>query len=284
MIIDDKVKIKLNSKTIRNYIQRGYVGKIGDEIEVKIKDLTKGSHAIINTKCDICGYEKQQMYKTYNYSIQLSGEYHCFSCARKDAQRTCVKKYGGISPMCSKKVLKKREQGFLKKYGYVTNLMCEETKEKIRKTNLLKYGCENVSQNEKIKQKKKDTCLLNHGVVNPLKNSDIFFKQQVSSYKCKEYNGVFYRGTYELDFLIKYNDKYNITNGISVEYIYNGENKIYHPDFYIEEFNLIVEIKSDYTYGYNVDMNESKKKSCLDKGYNFIFIINKDYTELNKIL
>jgi len=111
MIVGDKVKIRLNSRTIKNYIKKGYDGNVGCEIEVKIEDLTKGSHVIINTKCDICGGEKLQMYKTYNNCIDLSDEYRCFSCARKVSQKTCIVRYGGVSPMCSKNVLKKREQG-----------------------------------------------------------------------------------------------------------------------------------------------------------------------------
>ena len=32
------------------------------------------------------------------------------------------------------------------------------------------------------------------------------------------------------------------------------------------------------------DINELKKKSVLKKGFNFIFIIDKNYTDFNKLL
>jgi len=56
------------------------------------------------------------------------------------------------------------------------------------------------------------------------------------------------------------------------------------PDYYLPDYNLIVEIKSSYTYNYDIEKNEAKKKASLENGYNFIFIIDKDYTEfINKI-
>ena len=55
--------------------------------------------------------------------------------------------------------------------------------------------------------------------------------------------------------------------------------KVYYPDYYLPEYNLIVEIKSDYTYKKELDKNICKRKSCVEQGYNFIFIINKNYDE-----
>jgi hypothetical protein len=43
---------------------------------------------------------------------------------------------------------------------------------------------------------------------------------------------------------------------------------------------LIVEIKSSYIYEREKKKNEAKKEAAINNGYNFIFIIDKDYTEL----
>ena len=64
-------------------------------------------------------------------------------------------------------------------------------------------------------------------------------------------------------------------NKHNTKYEYNGKEKYYHPDFFIEELNLIVEIKSDYYYDLYLEKNIRKKKSCIEQGYDFIFIINK---------
>jgi hypothetical protein len=52
----------------------------------------------------------------------------------------------------------------------------------------------------------------------------------------------------------------------------------------LPEYNLIIEIKSDYTFNKELKKNLSKQKACLDQGYDFIFIVNKDYTEFEKLL
>jgi hypothetical protein len=59
------------------------------------------------------------------------------------------------------------------------------------------------------------------------------------------------------------------------------------PDFYLPRYNLIIEIKSQYTYNYDIDKNISKKEGCVIKGYNFLFIIDNIFDEflqkINKI-
>ena len=80
----------------------------------------------------------------------------------------------------------------------------------------------------------------------------------------------------------------NILNKVSkvksVKYEFNNKEKYYHPDFFIEELNLIIEIKSDYYYNLHLEKNLCKQEGCIRKGYTFIFIINKDYTNfLDKI-
>jgi hypothetical protein len=54
--------------------------------------------------------------------------------------------------------------------------------------------------------------------------------------------------------------------------------------FFIPEYNLIVEIKSSYTYNYELDKNQIKKDYCIKNGYNFIFIIDKDYLYFDNLL
>ena len=59
---------------------------------------------------------------------------------------------------------------------------------------------------------------------------------------------------------------------------YTNKN-VYYPDFYLEEMNLIVEIKSKYTYECDYDKNILKRNGCIKNGYKFIFIIDKNYDE-----
>jgi len=44
------------------------------------------------------------------------------------------------------------------------------------------------------------------------------------------------------------------------------------------------EIKSDYIFNLAKEINELKRKSVLKNGFDFIFIIDKDYTEFYSII
>lgn len=92
---------------------------------------------------------------------------------------------------------------------------------------------------------------------------------------------VIYQGSYELDFLNKYFEKVNIKNGLTFKY--KNDDKFYHADFYLPDFNLIVEIKSSWVL--EMDKNiEKKKESVIEKGFEFILILNKNYDEFNMFL
>jgi len=160
-------------------------------------------------------------------------------------------------------------------------------RKKSNETCLEKYGVENVSQSDIIKKRKCETSIINYGVEYPSQNKDVFNKQQKSALRLIKYKNtdLYYQGTYELDFLDKYYDKLEISkNKKSIKYIYKNKIKYYHPDFYFDKLNLIIEIKSDYTLVKELDKNLAKQKSCVEFGYNFIFIINKDYSIFEDIV
>ncbi len=131
--------------------------------------------------------------------------------------------------------------------------------EKIKKTNLKKYGVENVSQNKKI-----------------------FEKQQKNAFYSRKFKNtnINYRGSYELNFLEKYYNIYSdLKNGDTIKYKFKEKDKIYFTDFYIPSLNLIVEIKNSYLAKKDAKILESKKHACLNFGYNFLMIIDKNYDE-----
>jgi len=107
-----------------------------------------------------------------------------------------------------------------------------------------------------------------------------------SSLKIKHYKNtdIFYQGSYEKDFLDNYYDKLNIQNGFSIYYEFENTNKIYHPDFYLPDLNLIVEIKGSNWHAMLLEKNRAKQKKCIKNGYNFLFIIDKDYSEFKTFL
>jgi hypothetical protein len=168
----------------------------------------------------------------------------------------------------------KKRETLMEKYGdekYNNNKARKETLKK-------KYGDENFNN----QKKKEETCLDKYGVRHSNQNSDVMVKIQKSAFKLKLHDGMnlYYRGTYEkhfLDFCVSNNIKIKDFYG---ELYYNHNEKIhrYYPDFYHEETNTIIEIKSKYTFECEYEINLLKEK-CAKEKHNFLFIIDKDYIE-----
>lgn len=229
-------------------------------------------------KTDICKNGKREicLEKYGKESYTQSDEF------KKKSKETCLKRYGKEYYSQTKESMERAEKTCLKKYKKRYYSQTNEGKEKVKKTSLIKYGKEYYSSSTECRNRVKETCLEKYGCEHPSQNPEIFKKQQLSGYRIKRYNNLYYQGTYELDFLMNFYDKLKIEKPKSIRYIYNDKTKIYFPDFYIPEYNLIVEIKSKYTYDLHKEINECKRKSVLENGYNFILIIDKDYTEFFK--
>jgi hypothetical protein len=189
-----------------------------------------------------------------------------------------------------------RKETFMKKYGVKSSFQSVNMKKIIQE----KYGVTNISQLEEIKNKKQKTCLKNHGVKagflntegcfkkygvrNFMQKEELFIKAQKSAKKILRFNSnLWYQGTFELDFLKKYYDRYpKIQRGPSIKYTLDNKNKIYYPDFYIPSLNLIIEIKSSYFLKKDLLINK-KKKATIDSGFNYIMILDKNYNEFNQL-
>lgn len=226
--------------------------------------------------------------------------------------------YGVSHPSILEEFELKKQNTNLEKYGVKHQMELNENISKIKEIKLEKYGDENYNNHDKSKMTKldkyddenynnHDKCkesklekyndeyynnrelfvknfIKKYGVSNPMQISEIYEKQQKSGFGLEYYNNISYRGTYELDF-IKFCElnKIKVSKPNTIKYIFEGNECNYYPDFYIEEFNMICEIKSDYYYKLDESRNICKKIYTEKSGYNFIFIINKNYDELKKI-
>ena len=97
---------------------------------------------------------------------------------------------------------------------------------------------------------------------------------------------LYYQGSYELDFLNNFNDKIKIENGKIFKYKIGLCEKKYISDFYLPDFNLIIEIKSEYTFSKSKgsEYNNLKRMSALEAGFNFLFIVDKQYDEFLNLI
>lgn len=144
MLITKTVKQKWNAKTKKHYVELGYTyTKMGDEFDCKVEDLTNGSQARIEYKCDYCGNICNKSYYWYTKSREYIKKDCCDNenCTTQKAQDTIKIKYG------------------------VSNVRdLDWVNEKIKETNIQKYGCENPFGNQGVQQKIKDTVLQKYGV------------------------------------------------------------------------------------------------------------------------
>lgn len=53
----------------------------------------------------------------------------------------------------------------------------------------------------------------------------------------------------------------------------DGKNHRYYPDIFIPKENLIIEVKSDFTFRYNQETNLLKEAATKNAGYNYRFMI-----------
>lgn len=305
MLLDKEVEIKMNSKHISKYKSLGYDCKVNEKVLIKIEHLSLYSKCEVNVSCDVCGKHNKINYTNYNKLIKKNGLYRCFECGKEKAKLTMIDKYGVDNPTKSneivkkiqekykekseeekKQMVKKQKETMFNKYGsWFTKT--ELYKEKILKSSLEKYGVEDYRSSEQFKSRVKKTLSERYGVdhvshisIKKIKNKKALFGKKINGFH--EKSELSYQGTYELDFLEKYHDKVNIEKIDPIKYKLNENTHYYHPDFYLPEFNLIIEIKSSYTYEYDLEKNLSKKEYSIRNGYNFLFIKDKDYSEFEK--
>lgn len=202
------------------------------------------------------------------------------------SKQTCLKNNGVKFPTKSKRILKIRNKNNMNKFGVEHYTQTDEYKMRVKETNFKKYGSEWYMSSDDFKGKSINTNLERYGVEYVMQNEDIFMKMQISGQKAKKHEetGLYYRGTYEKDFLdLCYRENICIEQGIRLHYKHENKNVYYFSDFYLREKNLVIEIKSKYYYNKYLDMNLAKMKCTKKLGYKFIFIIDKNYDKFMKI-
>lgn len=172
MLYTTKVVIKWNRSTCTYFKKLGYqFTKIGDEFEVKVEDLTEGTHTEIECICDYClqkGKETliKKPYRDYLKSRKIIAKDCCFRCQGIKEKECNLKKYGVTSTALIPEIKEKQKQTMIKNYGVENAGYSKEIREKIEKTNLEKYGFKNAMQNSEIREKANQTCLDKYGVKN----------------------------------------------------------------------------------------------------------------------
>jgi len=117
MLVNSKIKIKVNNRKVKYYKEKGYTNfKGGDEMIINIEDLPKNSHYIVDVICDRC--ETKDKIKYYNYVQNIiKGIYSCRKCSHHSIVESNLKKYGVRSTLELDDVKEKSKNTLIKKYG-----------------------------------------------------------------------------------------------------------------------------------------------------------------------
>lgn len=240
------VECSLNSKEVKEKSKKTNLEKYGNEDCRKTNFVVEKRIKTIYEKYGVNSYTKTDDYK-------------------RKVKETSLEKYGVDSPNKSDIIKRKKILSMINKYGFISNSCTDESKNKLRETNLKKYGVEY-----------------------PMQVIDFVERQQKNSKRINYYkDSLYYQSSYEKHFLDYISDMGmidEIERGPSIRYRYDDKEKLHFPDFYLKKLNLIIEIKSDYYYNKYLDKNISKMEKCIDIGYNYLFIINKNYKLFNEIL
>lgn len=170
MLINTKVKIKLNKTNINHFKNKGYkFDKNDKELIVNTIDLKSSSTTKVLVYCDYCGRIYKTPYRQYLRGIKTINKVCCNNT-------NCMK-------------LKRNESNKLK-YGCENQFQRKKIKDDIKKQCLEEYGVEYYNQLESTIQKRKDNYFKLHGVINNSQTDE--WLNQIKINNLKKYGTEFY--------------------------------------------------------------------------------------------
>lgn len=235
-----------------------------------------------------------------NFGVMHPGQ---SSIVKEKAKDTCIEKYGAENVMQNEDIKRQKINRFIEKYGVdnpskldsvklaisEANLQnYKENKDSIllkrNQTNLEKYGVEWNSQRPEHSVLSKKTSNRRYGVDWPMQNDIINDRSKHNSKLLKTY--IFESGREEkvqgyepwaIDLLLKSYKEDDLVVRTKLKprigYRFAETDRIYRPDIFIPTDNLLIEVKSPYTYNKELEKNLAKKDACIKAGYNFRFMI-----------
>lgn len=264
MLLTKEVEVKPCAKTLKRYKDLGYDAKVGVPLIVRVEELTKGSHVIVEALCDYCHNEILRMtYNDYNYRIKHTNKIACFNCKSEKTRETCLDMYGVDNYMKTKEGQQKAERTMLERYGVRRALQNNEFIDKARYTRIERYGEDfgkiitnkafdtfykrtgyhYPMQSPEAMQKSIDTLMENYGVDRPLKSTEIHEKVAQTFYenssqkasRQQRYICNLYHGVLNAPFMMYNLDVYLPDEKIDVEFDGSGHTLSYELGYITEE-------------------------------------------------
>lgn len=184
----------------------------------------------------------------------------------------------------------------LEKIGQKYNITPRGLQIKFKKLGIAMRTSSESANLPTTKERKKKTYMERYGVENPMQNPEINELSNINRYKFKTFNIYGRRFSHlqgfepqGITYLIEHMgiDVNNIQSGRKVpkiRYKFQQKNKMYFPDIFVQDKNLLVEVKCEYTYNNMIELNATKRKASINAGYDHLTIIfNNSGTEIIKL-
>lgn len=162
MLVSETVLLKINCVNSKHYKDLGYVFNYKEPIIVKVSDLTIGSHALVEVRCDFCKESRELTYKDYLRSIKSHNIYCCtkVECYYQKSVLTNIQKRGVSHHMLDESVKQTLYTTNIERYKHKSYSETDECKEKIRKSGLERFGETHISKTQSFQDKLKETRIL----------------------------------------------------------------------------------------------------------------------------
>lgn len=202
MLISKTAIVKWNSRNKKIYESKGYVfTKMGEDVEVRIEDLTPSSKAKVQVLCDFCKETiVEKSYQIYIKQHHLEYGDCCVKCQPLKNKLCCLDKYGVDNGSKVEEIKDKIKRVFQQKYNVdnisqldsVKEILSKkakenaETAESTRKMTMLNlYGVTNAMFSEELVKRQQQAIFDKYGVYHPKQNEEI--KQREKEHNIEKY-------------------------------------------------------------------------------------------------
>ncbi|ADB04025.1 MutH/Vsr/archaeal HJR-like endonuclease [Marseillevirus marseillevirus] len=211
-------------------------------------------------------------------------------------ERTMLERYGNINAMANPDIVKKQQETCEQRHGNKHPIRLEKFKEEYRLSCIQKYGVDNPMKLKETQLKSRETYKAKTGYDHPSQNPEVARKILKSSLRKKEFimpsGSPFICQGFEplaLQLLLDEGiDEQDILSpseqGIKIPYEFQGKSHMYHPDIFVPSLNLLIEVKSDWTFGGcggkkkdEAERTLKKLAACREQGYNTrLYVFDKN--------
>ena len=230
-LITKTVKVKWGARNKNHFENLGYIyTKMGDEFEVKVEHLPKGSHVEVKCICNNCGCELTWVYYDYIKRVKENGNTYCRKClnilyGEKKKIKTRLKNSKSFEQWC----IENNKKHIIDRWDYELN-DCKPNEISYGTTKKYWFKCDKHSKHK-----------------SELKNLNSFTQGKNGSIECKQCNSF---AQWMLDNNLKIEDywdynkniisPWDISYGCKTKVWIKCQEKYYHGSYEITCKNFII--------------------------------------------